>query len=454
MKTDPVWKDVDMIVQLKSTSRSSISLAELEKALAEENEGLIKQFIEYLRGPTHETTAEVYPFGGIRLTLDIQKRRIKKWYKDGQLINILYTQALAKSREGKIIIDREKEIGLDEDEDKDDVPSMPSWTVEKPTEWTVVEDEKNEEVEKEKPVTKKRKRRVAVDIIKLKDQIVFEKVQSNESLIPYVPEIDENYVFPSWTLEFVTMLDNGMNVWLYGGTGAGKSSLVEQVCAVGKLPLMYQSFHEDIKPCELLGGKELVDGNTVWVDGPVTRAYRDGFLLLLDEIDAFPPEVQFCLYGILDGKPLVLAENGNEVVKPHQNFRVVATGNTQGRGDDTGMYAGTNVLNRALLNRFRPWYYVEYPTESVYRKVIENEGVDTKVASVIARLAKEINNAFLSGTLTETFSLRDARQIAKICDLVDGDIGRALQICLLNRLSSIEKAAVSEMFRRIIPSDL
>ena len=101
MKTEPTWKDVDAIINLRSTSGSTVSLTELEAALASEDESKIKLILAALRGPTDDYEADLYPFGGVRLTLDIQKRRIKKWYKEGQLVNILYTQALAKAKEKK-----------------------------------------------------------------------------------------------------------------------------------------------------------------------------------------------------------------------------------------------------------------------------------------------------------------------------------------------------------------
>jgi len=246
------------------------------------------------------------------------------------------------------------------------------------------------------------------------------------------------------------LLDRGMNIWLYGGTGAGKSSLAEQVCAIGKIPLIYQSFHEDIKPDSLFGNFRLEDGNTVWQDGPVTKAYREGLVLLLDEIDGTPPEILFCLYAILDRKHLVLADNGCEVVKPHKNFRIIATGNTLGRGDDNGSYSGTNVLNRAFLNRFRIWYEVEYPKESVYKKIMMNEGVSEPVAKIVARLAREINTGAMNGTLTETFSLRDARDIAKTADILGGNVQRALQLSLLNRLPIAEQAAINDVYKRLV----
>jgi len=226
--------------------------------------------------------------------------------------------------------------------------------------------------------------------------------------------------------------------------------LIEQICAIGKLPLMYCSFHEDVKPDQLFGGFRLVDGNTVWQDGPVTKAYREGLVLLLDEIDGLPPEIAFSLYAVTDGKPLVLAENNNEVINPHPNTRIVATGNTHGRGDESGMYSGTNVLNRAFLNRFRVWYKVDYPSRKVYKKIIESEGVKSEIAGTLATLAHEINSSFSNGTLTETFSLRDAREVAKITAILDGNITQALKVTLMNRLSSIEQASVNEMFRRFV----
>ena len=458
-KTDPTWKDIDEIVKLRTKAGSFVSVKELETAFATDDDAKVSAILAALRGPTEEYEANIYPLSGVRLTLVVQKNRHRKWFKEDQLIINIYTQARSKYRVGSAKEEAEKAAA----DAKAEVDKK-----RKAEERAKIEEESSERAKKakevKKSVTLKEKVEVSevdegnLDIdpipskstMTIREHIKFYHLQSNAALEAYVPSIDENYVFPAWTEEFVSMVDNGLNCWLYGGTGAGKSSMAEQVCATAKLPLMYQSFHEDIKPDQLFGGKDLVDGNTVWVDGPVTKAYREGFVLLLDEIDGLPPEIQFCLYGILDRKPLVLAENGNEVVKPHPNFRAIATGNTQGRGDEYGMFAGTNVLNRAFLNRYRVWYKVDYPSEGIYRKIIEKEGVTPAVARVIARLAKEINNAFMNGTLTETFSLRDAREVAKVAELAEGDIGRALQLTLLNRLSSVESAAVSEMCRRII----
>jgi cobaltochelatase CobS len=447
-----VWEDIDKIVQMKTNEDSPkpVSLSKLEVALAEKDEASIRLLVESLRRATDDYVCVLYPFGGIKLASDIQISRIKKWFNEGTLVGSLYAQCRAKKKEIKTLeeIDEETEEEV-EVEGKSEEEADIDEVIDK-TKHSISQDKQKKRGRK----GKQKKSSASKPLMKIKEKIKFDQLQKNDALSAYIPATDKNYVFPAWTLEFVKMLDHGINVWLYGGTGAGKSSLVEQVCAAGELPLMYQSFHEDIKPDQLFGGKDLVDGNTVWVDGPVTKSYREGFVLLLDEIDALPPEIQFCLYGVLDGKPLVLAENNNEVVYPHENFRVIATGNTHGRGDESGMFGGTNILNRAFLNRFRVWYQVDYPQEDIYRNIIEQEGITPKVATIVARLAHEINNGFKEDTLTETFSLRDAREVAKVAELLDGDVGRSLQLTLLNRLSEPERFAVMDMFRRHIPDDM
>jgi len=462
------WKDIDAIVKLTKDD-IPVSLDSLELAFATDDVPTQKTLVMAMRGPYDGYEAEVYPLGGLTIDKEVHRTRLQRLFGKGKqdLIDDLYTQAkrrLKRKSKGKSS-SKEKSISEELKEAIEEVTSFKKSEVDKTLEDVVEaavatpdgvdvthgkrKSKAIKPVEPKKKV-KKSKKYVPPSGIKVRDMISFENLKGNDSMVAYIPTTDANYEFPSYTLEFAKFLDVGLNIWLHGGTGAGKSSLVEQVCAAGNIPLMYCSFHEDKKPDQLFGGFRLVDGNTVWQDGPVTKAYREGMVLLLDEIDGLPPEIAFSLYAITDGKPLVLEENGNEVVQRHPNFRVVATGNTQGRGDETGMYTGTSIQNRAFLNRFRIWYKVEYPNKTVYKNIIVREGVDEKVATVLANLAYEINNGYSRGTLTETFSLRDAREVAKAADVLGGDIQKALQLTLLNRLSSVEQAAVNDLFRRLV----
>jgi len=451
------WDDVDKIIQLKLDGKP-LTLKSLESYIATKDIANTTLLTNALKGIDKRFTADVYPYARIKLTTKTLIERFIEWFEEGDLSSRIFNKA--------------KEMESTKDEDNEELKKILDEKLKKMEHAKkAIAKEKREEI-KEKKIKKTKKELEEAGItltdvpsdervghkkskysnIPTREMIKFEVLDSNNSYENFIPDEDDLYEFPEWTTEFVSLLDNGMNVWLYGGTGAGKTSLAEQVCAIGKIPLIYQSFHEDIKPDSLFGNFRLEDGNTIWQDGPVTKAYREGLVLLLDEIDGTPPEILFCLYAILDRKPLVLTDNGCEVIKPHKNFRIIATGNTLGRGDDDGSYSGTNVLNRAFLNRFRIWYKVDYPSEKVYKSIIMKEGVTESVASVVARLAREINTAAMNGTLTETFSLRDARDISKAAEILNGNVMRALQLSLLNRLPTAEQAAINDVYKRIIPT--
>ena len=89
----------------------------------------------------------------------------------------------------------------------------------------------------------------------------------------------------------------------------------------------------------------LVDGETVWHDGPVVEALQRGAILLLDEIDLASNKI-LCLQSILEGKGVFLKKVGR-YVKPAPGFNVFVTANTKGKGSDDGRFIGTNVLNEA-----------------------------------------------------------------------------------------------------------
>ncbi|MCL8061204.1 AAA family ATPase [Pseudomonas aeruginosa] len=165
-----------------------------------------------------------------------------------------------------------------------------------------------------------------------------------------------HHVAPKKKYFFREMLVKPFMSWLYapfgdscmllGPTGSGKSSLVEQVTAHLNWPCITVSAHSRMEMPELTGYNLPVtdpvsgDLNTKFVDGPLTQAMRNGFVFVLDEYDTLDPAVTVGLHAVMEGRPLVIAENNGEVVKPHANFRFVACGNTAGQGDASGVHAG------------------------------------------------------------------------------------------------------------------
>lgn len=237
---------------------------------------------------------------------------------------------------------------------------------------------------------------------------------------PYVPARDENYVFDAEILvPFLIAMRDGTNPWLRGHTGTGKTTLVEQVFARLNLPVYRVNLDSDITRGELVGREVLrtdKDGNTVsqWVDGIIPRAMQEPCCLLLDEIDASRPDLGFVLQRLTEGKGFMLLEDGGRTIMPHPVFRIAATANTNGRGDETGLYSGTRALGAAFVNRFKPYLEVDYMSSDEESALIQEcvPDLTPDEAKNIAAYALEHRTAFKQGGVTLPCSPRDTISMA------------------------------------------
>ena len=160
---------------------------------------------------------------------------------------------------------------------------------------------------------------------------------------------------------------------------------------------------------DLIGGFRLVNGDTVWHNGPVIEALERGAVLLLDEIDLASNKI-LCLQSVLEGKGVFLKKLGR-YVKPANGFNVFATANTKGKGSDDGRFIGTNVLNEAFLERFAITLEQEYPTVTVENKILTKIATDLKIndKDFVSRLcdwAQVIRKTFNDGGIDEVISTR------------------------------------------------
>ena len=264
---------------------------------------------------------------------------------------------------------------------------------------------------------------------------------------PGVPAKIEGYHFrPELVDSLAYALTVNERIYLSGHTGTGKSSLVDQVAAYLNWPVVRVNFDSEISRMDLIGREVLTqeDGTTVskFVDGILPTAMQQPCILLLDEIDFVRPDVAYVLQRLLetDGE-LVITEDGGRRVKPHPLFRIVATGNTKGQGDETGHYTGARTQSAAFLDRFCVWADVPYLDAA---QITEMTG-----KSEIASYYAEHVAAFIDGQVNLPLSPRGVTAWNRMARVV-GDVKTAFNATLLNRATEADRAVMSGIADRVL----
>lgn len=290
----------------------------------------------------------------------------------------------------------------------------------------------------------------------------------------FIPEVDEFYHNDVAFLRHMNMaMVLNKPLLVYGHYGTGKTTKIEQFCAGTKRPYMRVQHTISMEESHVLGQMSIVidpetkQSITEFKPGPLALAMRYGLLYLADEYDFALPSVTSVYQPILEGKSLIIKEapedSGWRYVKPHKNFRFVATGNTNGQGDDTGLYTGTQRMNAANYSRFAMAIRAEYmDTTKEAAILISQAGLTTSdgrtnsaVASAFTRFAKELREEFDKNTsITVTISPRELIHAALIGKMLGGtSLGDAewmtgLELAYLNRLSNSDKVVIEELAQR------
>jgi len=242
--------------------------------------------------------------------------------------------------------------------------------------------------------------------------------------------------------------------FITGLSGNGKTFGVEQSCAQLGRELIRVNITIETDEDDLIGGFRLVNGETVWHNGPVVEAMERGAILLLDEIDLASNKIM-CLQSVLEGKGVFLKKIGVHVA-PKAGFNVFATANTKGKGSDDGRFIGTNVLNEAFLERFPITFEQQYPTISIETKILTNVAQSLKIPMIgehtdfikhLCNWSDIIRKTFADGGIDEVISTRRLVHIIKAYSIF-GKKDKALKVCL-NRFDDETKATFVELYDKI-----
>ncbi|MDT4829605.1 cobaltochelatase, CobS subunit [compost metagenome] len=277
-------------------------------------------------------------------------------------------------------------------------------------------------------------------------------VMTNPEHPDMVPTVHEGYVFDIDELKnCILALELKIPLYVYGHKGAGKSDLTEQICARTGRPFVRVQHTVNTEEASIVGQWVVKGGETVFELGMLPLAMKFGWTYLADEYDFALPSVLSVYQAVLEGKPLMIkeADLDNRVIKPHPNFRFIATGNTNGSGDDTGLYQGTSIQNSANYDRFGMVIHKKYMDKKAESQILQNKvGLIAGDADKMVDFASLVREAYDGAKISDTISPRTLIYASSI-GVKRGSFRQGLQLSFINKLSKVDREVVDSIAQRI-----
>ena len=197
---------------------------------------------------------------------------------------------------------------------------------------------------------------------------------------------------------FAHAFEQKLPVLIKGPTGCGKTRFVEHMAARLGRPLITVSCHDDLSAADLVGRHLLTDGGTVWSDGPLTRAVRQGAICYLDEVVEARKDTTVVLHPLADDRRVLPIERTGEQISAAPGFMLVGSFNP-------GYQNVLKSLKPSTRQRFIALNF-NYPAPEVELRIVAHEaGVDTLTAQKLVGLAQALRR-LTEQDLEETVSTR------------------------------------------------
>jgi len=193
---------------------------------------------------------------------------------------------------------------------------------------------------------------------------------------------------------------------LKGPTGCGKSRFVEAMCDRFNLEMITVSCNDETSSTDLLGRYLIKGSETIWQDGPVTRAVRNGGILYLDEIAEAREDIITVLHSLSDYRRELYIDRHNETLKAPDDFIMVVSFNP-------GYQKSFKEMKPSTRQRFLALSF-DYPDLKIETEIVEKEsGIDFDVAYKLVKMSLKIRSLDELG-LSETVSTRLIVNAAKL----------------------------------------
>ena len=282
--------------------------------------------------------------------------------------------------------------------------------------------------------------------------VEFKVKTATNTVVNLIPKKDPQYVAWGHFKDIKTILESKVfyPIFVTGLSGNGKTSMIREVCAKLKRDMVRVNITVETDEDDLLGGFRLVNGETVWQDGPLVVAMKTGAIALIDEVDLASHKIM-CLQPIMEGQPIYLKKI-NEVVYPAAGFNIVATANTKGKGSSDGRFMGTNILNEAFLDRFSATFYQEYPSTSFEEKILKKQFAMYEISeddfvSKLVKWADVIRRSFKEGAVDDIITTRRLIDITKTFSIFNNKM-KAISLCL-ERFDDETRDSFADLYTKV-----
>lgn len=275
-----------------------------------------------------------------------------------------------------------------------------------------------------------------------------------------VPAQSEDYIYDVNELKnAILAIEMHIPLYIWGHKGSGKSDMLEQIAARCNRPFMRVQHSANTEESHIVGqwllrASASGSSTTEFELGPLPMAMKHGWIYCADEYDFALPSVLAVYQAVLEGKPLIIkeADVANRIIKPHPNFRFVATGNTNGSGDETGLYQGTNLQNSANYDRFGMVINKKYLSPKDESMILQKKcKLVPADADKMAQFAALIRESYDGSTISDTISPRTLIYAAKI-GVARGNFHQGLECSFINKLTAVDRQTCAGIAQRIFGS--
>lgn len=247
----------------------------------------------------------------------------------------------------------------------------------------------------------------------LRKDTILETILKDTSLISPSSTKDGFYMTPNNWRILVRNIKKNVNTMIIGPTGSGKTSCVKEVCTRMGIPLHIFDMGSIIDPISsLLGVHRLEDGKSIFDYAKFTKVIQEPCVILLDELNRSSLGANNILFPCLDDRRELNIEiacgKGVRSIKVHPEVTFIATANI---GTE---YTGTNMIDRALLNRFFPLELNIIPDAEEINVLVKRTGIDSEIAKTIVKIANNIRSLSKKQEISTSISIRETLMISEL----------------------------------------